>query len=107
MNTDDPNNLEGAPPTREELAENSRELDRIAPTLADKLELMSSFQKGQEPTEDDKMSDLTEAFWRDFRLAVAKAMRQCPVGREEELMVRLQDMSSVYGSFWENAPTPP
>ena len=37
--SEDANNLEGAR-TREELAENFRELDRVAPTPADKFRLM-------------------------------------------------------------------
>lgn len=36
----DPNNLEGAPRTREEMAENFRELNKVAPTPAEKLQLM-------------------------------------------------------------------
>lgn len=37
----DPNNLEGPPRTPEELAENFRELDKVAPTPAEKLMLMT------------------------------------------------------------------
>jgi hypothetical protein len=36
----DPDNLEGPPLTREQLAENFRELQRVAPTAADKFRLM-------------------------------------------------------------------
>ena len=46
----DPNNLEGQPRTREELAENFRELDRTAPTPADKFRLMF----GQPPLTNDQ-----------------------------------------------------
>jgi hypothetical protein len=37
---EDPNDLEGPPPTKEERAAMARELDRIAPTPADKFLLM-------------------------------------------------------------------
>jgi hypothetical protein len=52
---DDENNLEGRPPTPEERAAEWRELNRIAPTPADKMALMMSFQNEQEP--DDYLDD--------------------------------------------------
>ena len=44
----DPNNLEGLGRTREEMAADARELDRVAPTPAEKFALM--FGNGERPT---------------------------------------------------------
>ena len=46
---DDTNCLEGRPPTPEERAAEWRELNRIAPTPADKMALMMNFHRKAEP----------------------------------------------------------
>jgi len=49
MSEEDPNNLEGPPPTREERAAMARELDEVAPTPMDKFRLMFGFPPNSQP----------------------------------------------------------
>jgi hypothetical protein len=62
----DPNNLEGDPPTPEERAAMARELDRVAPTPADKFALMF----GQRPTPRTDKAEYQVRLGRHRRMVV-------------------------------------
>jgi hypothetical protein len=59
----DPNNLEGTR-TPEELAENFRELDRIAPTPAEKFQLM--FGQPRKTMNEESQTATYEDFWKEL-----------------------------------------
>lgn len=50
----------------------------------------------------ERLHKLEEAYWRDFSKLVARYVSKTPADLHRELLMRLQDRSSVYGSNYRS-----
>jgi hypothetical protein len=49
----------------------------------------------------DLLSDIKNEYWIKFSKLIAETLKKVPISLHDELLIMLQDASSVYGSNYE------